>query len=74
MKNFIISVLIFGSLNIWATDYYVNNVIGNDKLDGKSASVSGRSGPMASINKAVKLLQPGTGCTWRIPGKFIGRA
>ncbi len=42
-----------------ATDFYVDNVLGNDKLDGMSPTVDGQTGPFASIASAVALVKPG---------------
>lgn len=59
LKTFVLSTLLLCSANLYAADYYVNNRIGSDNLDGTSIKVSGHSGPMLTINKALKLLKAG---------------
>jgi len=84
-KNLALAIVLVSSVVAFGADYYVNNVIGNDAFDGKAAAVAGQSGPMATINKAVKLLQPAdalhlanTGKVYRqsldMPGTVSGTA
>ncbi|MEZ6107268.1 MAG: hypothetical protein R3B96_14390 [Pirellulaceae bacterium] len=43
-----------------ARDFYVNNLIGDDRHDGGTPElVSDRVGPMRSITRALKAAQPG---------------
>lgn len=58
-KHLTMVLMVLHSVSVFAADYYVDNRIGKDTFDGKAAKVSGQSGPMATINKAVNMLQPG---------------
>lgn len=48
------------SAELNARDFYVNNMSGDDRLDGSSPEVqSGAIGPMRSIGRALKAVKPG---------------
>ena len=42
-----------------ASDYYVDNQIGSDALDGRSKVVNADAGPFRTIARAVAVVQPG---------------
>jgi hypothetical protein len=54
------AIMAIGCAAAHATDYYVNNAMGNDGYDGKTATAGvAPAGPLATIMKAVKRAGPG---------------
>lgn len=53
------ALVIFTSKSGWASTFYVNNVDGDDRADGRAAEVSRASGPFKTLAKGLSALQPG---------------
>src|SRR5437763_2891345 len=52
--------LLIGSSSAIAVDIFVDNVLGDDRRGGSSATVAGKgAGPCRSIAKALRITQPG---------------
>lgn len=58
-RELIIAIVLAAAAPLFAAEYHVNNVTGNDAFGGMSPVARGPAGPFATIATAVKKLRPG---------------